>query len=76
MDVGDCQLCLNLFFIFQNGFVQGVMHLLLLSMSAHLTRELGMAPGGEFRVAVREVRKVFACDTWFTRKWQVAFIGG
>jgi hypothetical protein len=29
--------------------VQGVMYLLLLSMSAHLTKELGMAPGGEFR---------------------------
>jgi hypothetical protein len=25
------------------------MYLLLLSMSAHLTKELGMAPGGEFR---------------------------
>ena len=31
------------------GTVQGVMYLLLLSMSAHLTKELGMAPGGEFR---------------------------
>jgi hypothetical protein len=29
--------------------VKGVMYLLLLSMSAHLTKELGMAPGGEFR---------------------------
>ena len=27
------------------------MYLLLLSMSAHLTKELGMAPGGEFRTA-------------------------
>ena len=31
------------------------MHLLFLSMSAHLTKELGMAPGGEFRTAFREV---------------------
>ena len=31
------------------------MHLLLLSMSAHLTKELGMAPGGEFRRAFNEV---------------------
>ena len=31
------------------GSVQGIMYLLLLSMSAHLTKELGMAPGGEFR---------------------------
>ena len=32
------------------------MQLMFLSMSARLTKELGMAPGGEFRVAVREVR--------------------
>jgi len=31
--------------------VSGVMQMLLLSMSAHITKELGMAPGGEFRVA-------------------------
>ena len=31
------------------------MQLLLLSMSAHMTKELGMAPGGEFRRAVKEV---------------------
>ena len=31
------------------------MHLLLLTMSAHLTDQLGMAPGGEFRVALQEV---------------------
>ena len=35
------------------------MHLLLLSMSAHLTKELGMAPGGEFRRAFQEVRQRF-----------------
>ena len=33
----------------QQGALQGVMYLLLLSMSAHITKELGMAPGGEFR---------------------------
>ena len=31
------------------------MQLLLFSMSAHLTKELGMAPGGEFRRAIKEV---------------------
>ena len=31
------------------------MHVLLLSMSAHLTEQLGMAPGGEFRRALKEV---------------------
>ena len=39
----------------QSGVVQGIMHLLLLSMSAHLTKQLGMAPGGEFRRAFHEV---------------------
>ena len=37
------------------------MYLLLLSMSAHLTKELGMAPGGEFRQAFREARTVPGC---------------
>jgi len=43
------------------GTVQGVMYLLLLSMSAHLTKELGMAPGGEFRTAYQEANKVAGC---------------
>ena len=37
------------------------MYLLLLSMSAHLTKELGMAPGGEFRRAFREAHSVPGC---------------
>ncbi|XP_071082471.1 traB domain-containing protein-like isoform X2 [Haliotis cracherodii] len=45
----------------QSGMIQGVMHLLLLSMSAHLTKELGMAPGGEFRRAFQESRRVPGC---------------
>ena len=45
----------------QQGTVQGVMYLLLLSMSAHLTKELGMAPGGEFRTAYREAQKLSGC---------------
>lgn len=40
----------------QNGVFNGLMYILLLSMSAHLTKELGMAPGGEFRRAFTEVR--------------------
>jgi len=44
-----------------HGTVQGVMYLLLLSMSAHLTKELGMAPGGEFRRAFVEAMKVPGC---------------
>ena len=42
-------------FALQSGVIQGILHLLLLNMSAHITKELGMAPGGEFRRAVKEV---------------------
>ncbi|XP_066917830.1 traB domain-containing protein-like [Clytia hemisphaerica] len=41
--------------------VSGVMQMLLLSMSAHITKELGMAPGGEFRVACQEARQIVGC---------------
>lgn len=50
----------------QGGVVQGVMHLLLLSMSAHLTKELGMAPGGEFRRAFQEVSSLPSCVQSFS----------
>jgi len=45
----------------QNGVVQGTMYLLLLYFSAKLTKELGMAPGGEFRRAFLEARNVPGC---------------
>lgn len=45
----------------QNGAVQGVLYVLMLSMSAHLTRELGMAPGGEFRKAYQEAKHIPGC---------------
>jgi hypothetical protein len=41
--------------LFQSGVIGGVMQVLLLSMSAHITKQLGMAPGGEFRAAYNEV---------------------
>lgn len=31
-----------------NGFVNGLFYILMLNMSANITRDLGMAPGGEF----------------------------
>lgn len=46
----------------QSGVVQGCLHLLLLSLSAHLTKELGMAPGGEFRRAFKETLNIPGCD--------------
>ncbi|CAG2175601.1 unnamed protein product [Oppiella nova] len=45
----------------EHGFVQGVMYVLLLSLSAHLTKQLGMAPGGEFRRAFNEASKIPGC---------------
>nr|CAG4652050.1 EOG090X0AQH [Triops cancriformis] len=45
----------------QQGAVQGTLYLLLLSMSAHITRQLGMAPGGEFRRAFQEAQKLPNC---------------
>ncbi|XP_052779945.1 traB domain-containing protein-like [Mya arenaria] len=45
----------------QSGFLQGVMHVFFLQMSAHLTEQLGMAPGGEFRRAFHEAKKIPNC---------------
>ncbi|KFM61661.1 hypothetical protein X975_19160, partial [Stegodyphus mimosarum] len=45
----------------QNGLLQGVLYVLLLSMSAHLTKQLGMAPGGEFRRAFAEAKQIPGC---------------
>nr|CAH7712731.1 unnamed protein product [Callosobruchus chinensis] len=41
-----------------SGVYNGLMYILLLQMTAHITKEIGMAPGGEFRVAHREVRSI------------------
>lgn len=49
----------------ENGFLQGMMNILLLSVSAQLTRDLGMAPGGEFRRAFQEVKKIPGCMLHF-----------
>lgn len=45
----------------ENGTLQGLMNILLLNLSAQLTRDLGMAPGGEFRRAFSEVKKSRGC---------------
>lgn len=47
--------------------MSGLMQILLLKVSAHITEQLGMAPGGEFREAFKEVThrrrrsKIFFC---------------
>ena len=53
------------------GMVQGMLYLLLLSLSAHLTEQLGMAPGGEFRTAFKEAKKVPGCiiQVILTTQW-------
>ena len=38
------------------------MYVLLVSMSANITRQLGMAPGGEFRAGLRAARRVPGCQ--------------
>lgn len=44
-----------------NGLINGMFYILLLNMSAKITKELGMAPGGEFRRAVSEVNQLQNC---------------
>ncbi|KFD64364.1 hypothetical protein M514_04397 [Trichuris suis] len=44
------------------GMAHGFLQAALLSMSAHFTRELGMTPGGEFRVALEESQKIKDCS--------------
>ncbi|XP_014209792.1 traB domain-containing protein [Copidosoma floridanum] len=45
----------------QHGAYKGLFYLLLLNLSAHLTKVLGMAPGGEFRTAFNEAKKIPNC---------------
>lgn len=39
----------------KEGLYNGLLHVLLLRMAAHVAKELGMPPGGEFRRAFEEV---------------------
>lgn len=45
----------------ENGVIQGLLQILMLNLSAHITKQLGMAPGGEFRAAFREAKKQPRC---------------
>jgi len=40
----------------KEGLYDGLLHILLLRMAAHVAKQLGMPPGGEFRRAFEEVR--------------------
>ncbi|XP_033221633.1 traB domain-containing protein isoform X2 [Belonocnema kinseyi] len=45
----------------KHGVTSGLMFIVLLSMSRHVTKELGMAPGSEFRTAFVEAAKIPNC---------------
>ncbi|XP_032676585.1 traB domain-containing protein isoform X2 [Odontomachus brunneus] len=45
----------------KEGIYNGLLHILLLRMAAHVAKELGMPPGGEFRRAFEEAKKVPDC---------------
>lgn len=47
--------------ISSDGLINGIFYILLLSMSAKFTKELGMAPGGEFRRAFEEIGHLPTC---------------
>lgn len=38
-----------------HGAYNGLLHIMLYSILAHIVKQLGMAPGGEFRTAFKEV---------------------
>jgi hypothetical protein len=43
----------------ENGLYKGLFYILFFNMSVHLTKVLGLAPGGEFRRALAEVKISF-----------------
>ncbi|XP_014483603.1 PREDICTED: traB domain-containing protein isoform X2 [Dinoponera quadriceps] len=45
----------------KEGLYNGLLHILLLRMAAHVAKELGMPPGGEFRRAFEEAKKIPNC---------------
>ncbi|XP_043796674.1 traB domain-containing protein isoform X1 [Apis laboriosa] len=44
-----------------HGAYNGLLHIMLYSILAHIVKQLGMAPGGEFRTAFKEAKKVPNC---------------
>lgn len=47
------------------GVLSGLMTFFLLHMSAHITKQLGMAPGSEFRTAYKEAQRIAGCRVMF-----------
>ena len=48
----------------QYGAVHGLTHILLLKVSAYVTEQLGVAPGGEFRAAYQHAGNVPGCQLY------------
>uniref|UniRef100_H2ZLT8 TraB domain-containing protein n=1 Tax=Ciona savignyi TaxID=51511 RepID=H2ZLT8_CIOSA len=46
----------------QKGLVSGLVLYMMLQMSSHITKQLGMAPGSEFRAALSELKTVPGCS--------------
>ncbi|TMW48857.1 hypothetical protein DOY81_006051 [Sarcophaga bullata] len=44
-----------------HGYINGIFFILLLQMSAQIAKDLGVAPGGEFRRAFEEIHKLPGC---------------
>ncbi|CAD6995268.1 traB domain-containing protein [Ceratitis capitata] len=44
-----------------HGYINGIFFILLLQMSAQIAKDLGMAPGGEFRRAFEEIHRLPGC---------------
>ncbi|KYN21895.1 Histone-lysine N-methyltransferase SETMAR [Trachymyrmex cornetzi] len=49
----------------REGLYDGLLHILLLRMAAHVAKELGMPPGGEFRRAFEEVMYLLLENTHY-----------
>lgn len=45
----------------EEGLYHGIVNMLMYSMSAQITKQLGMAPGGEFRTAFKECSQIPGC---------------
>lgn len=48
----------------QSNVAQGLLQALLIRLYAQITKELGLAPGGEFRVAFKEAKKIKGCRVY------------
>ena len=50
-----------MFFKFKTSVTHGLLQALMIRMYANVTQELGLAPGGEFRAAYNEAKKIPGC---------------